>query len=291
MRRGAEPDLYSYLAYREYLSDWYNARKAADSRFSHRLFARRAGVSSPSLLNEVIGGRRNLTPRTVEGFVEALGLDAEGGAFFGALVQLDQAATDEEKNDAWERVASSRRFRTARPVDGATVRYLSTWYYPAIRELALCEGFQADPEWIRKRMMPSITASQAKEALDTLFELGFLVRAPDGTVSAADVSVATPHEVLGLAVHNYHTQMLQRARDAIEAAPPTDRHLLGVTVAIPHALVGQLKRELDGIQERLLHLCDDALTRHREGDPHASAADRVYQIQLCLVPLTRGEER
>ncbi|MEZ4321567.1 MAG: TIGR02147 family protein [Myxococcota bacterium] len=272
-----QPELYSYLSYREYLGDWYAARKAADSRFSHRLFARRAGVSSPSLLNEVIGGRRNLTPRTLEGFVHALELDDEAAAFFAALVDLDQAVTDEERNAAFRRVESSRRFRGARRIEGAGFRYLSNWFYPAIRELALCGGFQADPEWIRKQLQPPITAAQAREALDALFEIGLLVQEGD-TVRAAEVSVATPHRVSGLAANNYHKQMLERASDSIEGASPDERHLLGVTVAIPASLVPELKRELNAMQERLLHLCDDAV----------DDAERVYQVELCLVPLTRG---
>ena len=36
------PDLYAYLDYRKYLEDWFDARKAANPRFSHRMFARRA---------------------------------------------------------------------------------------------------------------------------------------------------------------------------------------------------------------------------------------------------------
>ena len=277
MRKGVAPDLYSYLSYRDYLRDWYAARKAADSRFSHRLFARRAGVSSPSLLNEVVHGRRNLTPRTLEGFLKALGLDDEASDFFSALVQLDQATTDEERNDAFQQVQSSRRFRSARRIEGAAFRYLSNWFYPAIRELALCEGFQNDPEWVRKRLQPRITRSQAREALEALFDLGMLVEV-DGQVRPAEVSVATPHKVQGLAAHNYHAQMLERASDSIEDVPPDQRHLLGVTVAIPEALVPELKRELNAMQERLLHLCDDAV----------ADAQRVYQIQLCLLPLSRG---
>ena len=116
MRQGVEPELYSYLSYREYLADWFNARKAADARYSHRLFARRAGVSSPSLLKEVIAGRRNLTPATLEGFALALNLEGDDVGFFAALVQLDQAATDDERNTAWEQVASSRRLRHTRQV-------------------------------------------------------------------------------------------------------------------------------------------------------------------------------
>lgn len=284
MRQGIEPDLYSYLGYRDYLRDWFAARKAADKRYSHRLFARRAGVSSPSLLKEVIAGRRNLTAATLAGFLNALNLSEDDAAFFQALVQLDQAATDEERNAAWEQVASSRRFRSARPIEGATVRYLSNWYCPAIRELALCGTFQNDPDWVRQQLQPRITRAEARQALETLFALGLLEEDDQGKVRAVDVSLATPHEVAGLAAHNYHHQMLQQAWDSIERADPDERHLLGVTVAIPEALVPLLKRELDAFQERLLHLCDDAIAGEE-----AQPAERVFQLQLGLFPLTRGQ--
>ncbi|MBW1879097.1 MAG: TIGR02147 family protein, partial [Deltaproteobacteria bacterium] len=212
-----------------------------------------------------------------EGFIRALSLNNAEAAFFTDLVQLDQAKTAAEKNDALERVAASQRFRSARPISGAMVRYLSSWYYPALRELAHREGFVADPEWVCCQLHPAITAAQARDALQTLFELGMLVE-EGGRVRPAEVSVATPHEVAGLVAHNYHRQMLDRARGAIEGAEPEERHLLGITVAIPESLVSRLKVELDEFQERLLHLCDQ----------HVAEAERVYQLNLHLFPLSKA---
>jgi uncharacterized protein (TIGR02147 family) len=280
MKHGKHVSVYDYLDYRKFLGDWYAARKDADHRFSHRLFARKAGVRSPSLFNEVVGGRRNLTQRTMEGFGEGLSLNKEESAFFYNLVQLDQAKTDDEKNEAYERVAASRRFRSARSIEGATFRYLSHWYYPAVRELALRDDFVADPAWVAERLLPEISITQAREALDTLFELGMLVE-EEGDVHPAEVSVATAHEVSGLAVANYHRQMLDRVAEAITVVPPAERHLLGVTVGIPEELIPVLKGELDAFQERVLHMCDE----------HAASAARVYQLQLGLVPLSIGKAK
>lgn len=280
MRRGIAPDLHDYLSYRAYLRDWFAAQKAADRRFSHRLFARRAGVRSPSLFREVVAGQRNLTPRTLEGFVRALRLTHDEADYFHDLVQLDQARTEDEKNAAMERVAARRRYREARPIEDGMFAYLSNWYFPATRELALCRDFRAEPEWVAARLRPRITVAQARAALDTLFELGMLERREDGRVAPAEVSVATAHEVAGLAAHNYHRQMLQRCQDAIVGVLAPERHLVGVTVGVPTSLVPKLKAELDAFQERLLHLCDD----------HAHDAERVYQLQLALVPLSAATE-
>lgn len=279
MRSAPGPDLFQFLDYRAYLAAWVSAQKGADPRFSFRLFSRRAGVQSPSLLPEVIQGKRNLTPSTTEGFIEALRLDHDEASFFAALVSLGQADTEDEKNAAWDRVSASRGFRLARPIEGAMFAYLSNWYLPAIRELALCADFRPDPGWIAAQLRPRITPSQAREALDALLSLGMLALC-EGRIRPAEGSVATPHEVAGLAVHNYHRQMLDRAKDAITGVLASERHLCGVTVAIPTSLVPRLKRELDLFQERLLALCDE----------RAGEAERVYQIELGLFPLSGGGE-
>lgn len=277
MKTGHLPDVFAYLSYRSYLEDWFTARKAADSRFSHRLFARRAGATSPSLLNEIVSGKRNLSPSMADGFVRALGLSSSSADFFRDLVALDQAPSDAERNAAWERISAHRRFRSARSIEGAAFAYLSSWVIPATRELAMRSDFVAEPEWVARALQPPVTAAAAKEALSVLFDLGMLVWR-DGRAVPCDVSVATPHQVRGLAAHNYHRQMLERALGAIEGVRSSERHLVGVTVAVPERIVPELKAELDRLQERLLHLCDE----------HSSEAERVYQLELCLFPLSSG---
>ena len=279
MQTGPLPDVQTYLSYRAYLRDWFEARKLADARFSHRMFARKAAIRSPSFMLEVMEGKRGLSPTALDGVVRALGLSKEESAFFAELVKLEQAETDAERNAAWERLSASRRFREARRLEGALVRYLSHGYTSAVRELALRPDFSPDPAWIAGELLPRVTVAQARQALDTLLELGLLVER-DGRVVPAQVSVATPHEVAGFAAHNYHRDMLARASDAIESVAPADRHLLGVTVAIPRALIPRLKAELDQMQERLLDLCDR----------HAGEAEQVYQINLQLFPLSRAKE-
>lgn len=283
MKTGPKPDLYRYLSYRDWLRDWFDAQKQADRRFSHRLFARRAGVRSPSLLSEVISGKRNLTAATLEGFVQACRLTHREAGFFADLVAFDQADTDDARNEAWERIAARRRFQEARPLEGAMVAYLSNWFIPATRELALLPGFEADPAWVARTLRPAITEAQARDALHTLTTLGMLAPDAGGVLRPVDVSVSTPHEVSGLAAHNYHRQMLQRASEGIEAFDPDERHLAGATVAIPVDLVDRLKEELGHAARRLMHLCDE----------QADRAERVYQLHLSLVPLSAApdEER
>lgn len=274
------PLVFEYLDHRAFLNDWFAAKKSANSKFSHRMFARLAGQKSPSLLHHVMRGDRNLTPSTTVAFSRAMKLPAAEAEFFALLVRLGQAPTDEERNQAWDRIAATRRFREARMVEGASVEYLSHWYYPAIRELAYRPDFRDDPTWIGGALRPQVSAAKAARAVQTLLDLRLLERTEEGSLRAADATVVTPHEVAGLAAHNYHQGMLTRASEAIDAFDPEERQLGGLTVAVPQSLVPRLKQELAAFQERFLHLCDT------ETDP----ADRVYQLNIQLFPLSEPRE-
>lgn len=272
----AVPDITGYLDYRSWLRDWFEARKAANPRFSHRAFVRRVGQKSPSLLSDVIARRRNLTPGLVDDFVRALGLDDDDARYFEGLVALDQAADADQRAEAFARVAATRRFREARRVEGDSYRYLTCWYIPAVRELARRPDFRAQPDWIATTLCPAITPAQAAQALDVLESLGMLIQEDDGGWSQAEGAVVTPREVAGLAVHNYHQGMLQLARDAITRHRAEERHYMALTVCIPEDLLPTLKSELGGMTERILDLCDGA-----PGTPQ-----RVYQIHLHAFPLS-----
>lgn len=270
------PNLYEFLDFRAFLREWFEAKKAAEPRFTHRKFARLAGQRSPSFLVDVLEQRRNLTPETAAAVAQAIKLNAAETRFFLALVDLDRARDTAERNAAWEQISASRAFREARPIEGDGFRYLSHWFYPAIRELAWLPEFRADPEWIAAQVQPPITAAEARRALQTLLDLGLLAEDEQGHLRPVDATVATPHEVRGLAVHNYHHGMLDLAREAIERFRSQERHFVAATVAVPDSLVPWLKDELDALQERIL----DRVERHQD------RADQVLQVHLHFFPLS-----
>jgi len=272
------PDIYTYLDYRLFLRDWFHAKKAENPRYSHRLFARRAQQKSPSMLLFVMEGKRNLKPKTVGLFAAAMGLDEDATRFFTELVNLDQAGLPGERATALAEVMKTTRFREARSLDSDALAYFSHWYFPAIHELAHRVDFRADPEWIARTMCPAITVDQAKEALTALLELGLLAADDTGTPRPTDASAVTPHEVFDAAVNAYHEGMLARAQDAVRNFRQSERHILGVTTAIPESLVPTIKAQLNEVQRALLSACEE------------HPKERVYQVSIAFFPLTRSTE-
>lgn len=274
-----KPDVFDYLDYREYLQDYFEAAKENVPAFSHRYFARRAGFGSSNFVHLVMNGKRNLGVDSLRQVIDGLGLNAEESEFFSGLVSFNQAKDPQTKDEAFEKVAASRRFRQAREIDHSTWEYLSHWYYPAIREMAARPDFRNDPDWIAAQLWPPITPGRARKAMRLLLDLGLLEEADDGRVRRVSPSLTTGHEVRAVAVRNYHRQMLERAAEAVDVKPAALREVSGMTTCIRVDTVDELKSRIRAFRETLMERCD------ADEDPEI-----VYQINFQMFPLSKPQD-
>jgi uncharacterized protein (TIGR02147 family) len=280
------PDVFEHADFRRYLEDWFKARKARSPQFSHRAFARKLGTSDPSVLLNIIHGRRRLSAELLAQFVRVLDLDEEEARYFRLLVQFAQAGDASERERSWAAIAETRSRLQVPEIDSARFLYLSDRVYPTIRALAQCAGFRADPHWIASQLTPPVNVAQATEALALLERLGFLVRDGDALLPA-DPVVRTDETVPALASGGYHMQNHQLAGVVLEHlwdedASDEETAFLGLTLAIPQDKLTEVRRMLWEAQLQVLHRCKE----------WGSERDRVYQLNLQLFPVsarTRSE--
>ena len=97
--------------------------------------------------------------------------------------------------------------------------------------------------------------AEARRALEILKGLGLLVES-DGTLIATESQRGHVPEISRLAVLNYYRGIMERAAEAIDQDPGTERHLISVTVGVPDSLLPTLKAEANAFLERMMHLCD-----------------------------------
>ena len=100
--------LFDYDNFRTFLQDYFVEQKRLRAVFSHRFFAAKAGFSSSSYCLNVIRGRFNLTPKSVDKMAQAMELDNRQKAYFAALVQYNQAKRTEEREFAWNQILQIR---------------------------------------------------------------------------------------------------------------------------------------------------------------------------------------
>ena len=270
-------DVFEYLDYRAFLRDYYNARKAKARGFSYRSFARRAGLKSPNYLKLVIDGERNLSGTMAERFGATCGLSDDELRYFSDLVAFNQAEAVSERNKYYARLTGFQRYRQAHRLDVTHAAYYSTWYMPAIRELVLREDFREDPEWLAQELVPAITRAEATQALETLFDLGLLVRGADGKITQADPLLSTGPETRGLHIANYHRGMMQRAVESIDLVPAAERDISSLTLCVGKNGLRAFKERIQRFRKELLEL--SAL----EDDP-----EQVVQLNFQLFPLSKA---
>ncbi len=271
--------IFEYLDYRQFLRDFYEYQKANEYGFSFRAFSRRAGLRSSNYLNLVMKGERNLTPEMAGRFAQGCGLKKEEADYFCELVAFNQARTAAERNRCHERLSRFKQYRSIHQLDAAQSAYHSTWYVPAIRELAARPDFRDDPKWIARVLQPGITPSQARKALGTLCDLGLLVRGRKGKIRQAQSLVTTGAGPQGLHVVNYHREMLARAADALDSIPRDERELSALTLCVSHEVMMQLKERINEFRRELLQMSE------LEGEP-----ERVVQINFQLFPMSKKRE-
>jgi len=282
VRRATEVDVFQYLDYRAFLRDWYTAHNSGGRTLSYRAFGKRAGLKSPNYLKLVMDGQRNLSTKMAEQFAKALGLEGDAAGYFTDLVAFNQAPSQRERNKQYSRLTSFRRYRQAHKLDIAHAAYHGAWYMPAIRELAASPTFREDPEWLGNALIPEISRTEAKRALETLLELGMLVREPDGRLRQAEALLSTGPETKGLYIANFHRAMMERAAASIDLVPPEERDISSLTLCTGEDGIRRLKARIQRFRRELLEQSE------LEDDPV-----RVVQINFQLFPLSRelpGEE-
>ncbi len=266
-------DVFRYHDYRAFLGAYYEHKKP--SGFSYRAFASAAGLGAPNYLQLVIQGRRNLTADMARRFAETCGLGQDGAEYFVTLVGFNQATDNQERNQHYQKLSGFRRYRRAQKLELGEAAYHSRGYLPAIRELALSAHFKEDPEWIATRLRPPIKPSEARQALDTLLELGLLERGADGRLQQGTRIVSTGPETTGMHIANYHAEMMQRATAAMTLLPAHERDISSLTLCLGSDGLAQLKERIRAFRRELLELAEtDVLPT------------QVVQVNFQLFPLT-----
>lgn len=283
LARMEAPDVFAYDDHRHFLEDWFHYQKANRKGFSHRWLARRVASTDPSVLANVISGRRPLTAARVPDFARALELEGPALEYFAALVARDGASHPEVRQRAEARVRDLRRRHEGPNVPKERYGFFSRWYYAAIVEMSHTAAFRAEAGWVAGNLEPELEEDEAAEALEQLKDWGFLVETPSGWVSSEEHH-HTDTEVKGLGNMGQHLDLHEIAGGHLLKLSGGDlptwesTTFLTTTVAIPSGRTTELRERLF----QLLFECAE-LAEGLEGEK-----DRVVQISLQAFPLSKG---
>lgn len=272
------PDIFRYADYRQFLKDWWSWKKRSSRIASFRSFAMKAGTA-PSLLKDIIEGRRRLTSDTVVKFTPALGLSDHESSYLALLARFGNARNVAEKNHAFAEMAKVRRKMFLKFLPPEKYALWTTWYHASIRELTALEDFQEDPEWIAHRLEPPISIRQAKDALALLVRTGLLQRDDRGRLRPAEPAVSTEYETPNQLVRHFNQEMIGLALTAPDRFEPSQREVGGLTLGLSAECYDRIKERIRIFKEEILAMVVE--------DPRGS--DTIAQLNIQLFPLSRKE--
>ena len=268
------PDISRYAEYQKFLQDAYTARKSRDGKFSQRFINQRMGVKSSGWFADILAKRQKLKSRHAAPLATVFKLEPKERDFLRVLIELEQAATPEERTTAYENWFQLKGMRQEK-ITRDKFKYFERWYYPALRELLTVEPFQGNYNALAAKFNPPISARQAKDAVETLTRLGVVLPGSPAPlpVLVKDSSAKTNHW------HKILKSYMELALPALQRFSKEERNFSSLTLTFSPEGLKKAGEEIAALRSRLLMLSEKDRDRNR-----------VYQCLFQVFPLTQPLE-
>jgi uncharacterized protein (TIGR02147 family) len=269
-----------YVDYRFFLRDYYAAQKNSSNTFTYRSFAQKAGVS-PSILKDILSGRQNLSVKVMRKYAQAMNLTEKETAYFETLVCFNNGKTNSEKNAYFGEMVRLRGRSAIKFLDGKQYDFFTKWYHPVVREMMTARGFGDDADAIARSIIPRVTPAKVRKSIALLRDLGLVCRNPEGKWLVADKVISSEYEIHSVALKNYHNEMLDCARNALENFSSDRREFQGMTLSATRETCRRLKERIRLFTDELLNIA--------AGDKNS--AETVFQVNVHLFPFEREADK
>ncbi|MFH1873853.1 MAG: TIGR02147 family protein [Pseudomonadota bacterium] len=276
-----KPNIFKYDNYRTYLRDWFNWMKATKHKYSYRLFSKEAGFKSPNQLMLVMNGQRNVTMDTLQIFCETLGLAENESKYFELLVKFNQAKDMPSKTRFFKEL-SVYWMRSENILKKEQYRYLSNWFYTAIREMVVLKDFQEDGNWIAKKLDNLISPAQAEKAIQALLDLKLLKRTKNGKLVQTSIYTTTGDEVRDVAAYIFHEQMIKMAAESLKQKDADYRNISSLTFTIRPDDYNSLVEKINLFRKEIVNFLNSRNTLNEDKN--------LYQFSLHLFPIGEVSE-
>ena len=270
------PIVYEYTSYRDFLKDFYTAKKSQKRNYSYQCMARKAGFKSKASLANIIASGQALSSRRIFGVAQALGLGKKETEYFDALVRFNNAASVEEKEHFFERMRSLTPKSPAAMLLESQYDFYSKWYHCAIRELVTQLDFKDDFAVLAKMVDPPITPAQARKSVELLIALGMISKNSTGGYRQCERILSTGDAITSLALQNYHREHLGLAAASISRHDRSIRDVSAITAGLSKRGFLRITAELQQFRKRLLGIVAEE-----------TASEAVYQIAFQVYPISK----
>jgi uncharacterized protein (TIGR02147 family) len=271
--------LFDYLDYREFLRDFFLEQKRNHFYYSFRYLAQKVSLD-PAHIARVFQCKRHLSEKSLAPFISLCKFTDDEKRYFERLFTFNMARSERAAKQAFEELLSccGVKSKTIRPEQ---YRFYTKWYYTAVRALIAMQPFAPrNYAAIARSLSPQITASEAKDAVRLLLQLGLIDIGPDKFLRAVDTHITTGLQWRSLAVNAFQRETIKLAGESIERHPREARDISTVTVGIKKSRMDEIRQRIADFRTSIMHIAEE------DTDP-----DDIYQLNIQLFPLTDTSEK
>ena len=258
--------------YRDFLKEYYDRRKAEMPLYSYRMMGDKLGLDS-SYLYRVLQKKQHLPAHALPAAKDILALSGRQAEYFELLYS---AAVTKDKGKREELMAKALSLRDVHlhSLQQAELKLLENWWIPAVRAYLELNGGVVNLTQIAKDICPPITEDQAKEAIDTLLEVGLVKKMASGKLALTDAHLTVGGPEKAKAVRQFQRQILGLASDSLENTPVEERNISTLTLSVDQSCFDDLGDMLKEFR-RLVQKRVDGVKN----------PDRVMQLSMAFFPV------
>jgi len=245
----------------ELLLEELESRKAKNSMYSLRAFARDLGIGSTSL-SDALASKRKLSRTNILKIANKLSWSSS---------QIDLLLSEIKRGKSFK----SKEELEFMQMQEDQFRYIADWHYLAIRNLAKISDNQSDPQWIADRL--GLTKAEAEKAVHRLLRMK-LIKVEDGKMIYTSKSIATTTTIPSVAIKKHHRDKLRLAERSLATDPIELRDFTSTTMAVDVSKIPEVKQILKEANTKIMEIME------------SGSLSEVYNFSFQLFPLSKGEE-
>jgi len=272
-----QPLVFNYSDPSNYLRDLFEAKQKSNPLFSVRAWAQQMGLKSHSALVFFLKGQRKIRPVHVHTLLKGMKLSEEEEKFWSALVHLQSAEGDQEKNFYLNQLKSLHPAKDFCILENEKFRLVSDWLHMAILEMTRLKDFQSSPVWIQKRLAFHVELHQIEEAINRLVNLK-LLKIENGQYIKTNERLTTPKDRASEAIREHHKQVLRNGFEAIDQQDISERMFNSCAMTIDASKLNDAKDLIRKFREDLSKLMEK------------SEGDETYQLSVQFFKLTQSNK-
>jgi uncharacterized protein (TIGR02147 family) len=270
-----ELSIYNYSDPRLYLLDTLAVKQKQDKDYSARKWSKDMGLKSHSLLLMILQGKRDLRIQHCDFIGKGVDLDANEFSYFQTLVQFQNAKSLREKDLIASQLIELNPGEGFKSTKVCEFKIISDWVHMAIMAMTDLKDFKGTEEQVAVALRGKVSLSEIRSAIVRLMDMKLLVWNDDGTISATCNRLSTSDDVSNEGAKEYHRQVLDLAKEAIDEQSLEEREFQSFTMAV--------SKEKISLAKEMIRKFRAKLSKAVSGE-----GDYVYQTNIQFFQLTKG---